>query len=318
MGVGSLLQLVGSPRNVSSLDEWTSNLHSICGHFQPRGFDDRATVRGLAAVSDACGIEIAHIATDVDVVERSFDDIRSDYGENVFLGIQIEGECGIEQHGHQSLIFPGDCILIDASSPSAFHFRGKYSNQLSVHLPRQLLFAKKDIPFHISRRLDADDPMATMLRALVAKLIATNASDHRARQLRELLLDVTRQAFSFEGAPETPKPGRMVEARIEMAQSLIDRNLTDERLTPQWLADKMGVSLRTLQVDLNVIGVTPTSLIRNKRLQLARDTLCNIKSTGNDTTIAGVAYSAGFNDISYFNRCFKKTFECAPRDIMRN
>ena len=37
-----------------------------------------------------------------------------------------------------------------------------------------------------------------------------------------------------------------------------------------------------------------------------------------DGTIAEVAYSAGFNDISYFNRSFKELFDCAPTDLLRS
>ena len=29
-----------------------------------------------------------------------------------------------------------------------------------------------------------------------------------------------------------------------------------------------------------------------------------------------VAYSVGFNDISYFNRSFRKLFDCSPKDVV--
>lgn len=39
--------------------------------------------------------------------------------------------------------------------------------------------------------------------------------------------------------------------RFEVVQVLIDENPTEESLTRQWLADRVGVSLRALQEDVS-------------------------------------------------------------------
>ena len=82
--------------------------------------------------------------------------------------------CCLEQFGRQAAIGPGDCVLMDSASPLALHFEGRFSDHLSVHLPRQLLVSDKDAPVEIARRLGAEDPMSAMLRALVAKLSLTS------------------------------------------------------------------------------------------------------------------------------------------------
>jgi AraC-like DNA-binding protein len=58
-------------------------------------------------------------------------------------------------------------------------------------------------------------------------------------------------------------------------------------------------------------------LIRLRRLHLAREQLTQMKRTTGGSTIAEVAYSSGFNDISYFNRCFKRAFDCSPGDVLQ-
>ncbi len=301
---------------VHALDEWTAHLKSICGNFNPCRAE-RAAVTGGARIMDAGGLELAQVANDVDTIRRDIGDIRTDYGENLFLLLQLEGTCGIEQRGRQSIIAPGDCILVDSSTPSIFHFGGRFSNHLSVHLPRQLIFADKSVRVEVSRRVEAEDPMSGMLRAVVAKLLKTDAGDRRARHLRELLFSATRQAFAFDGEFDEPVSLDSAGGRLEIVHILIDRHLTDEGLTPQWLADKVGISLRTLQDDFSAAGTTATSLIRMRRLHLVHEQLTQMKNTANATTIAEVAYSAGFNDISYFNRCFRKTFDCSPKDILQ-
>ena len=57
-------------------------------------------------------------------------------------------------------------------------------------------------------------------------------------------------------------------------------------------------------------------MIRTRRLFLARDKLAEMRNRARKATIADIAYSAGFNDISYFNRSFKEVFQQSPRDFL--
>jgi AraC-like DNA-binding protein len=299
------------------LEEWRDRLQSVCGRFNPCGWEKRDVVNGGVLLSNAAGVGVVQVATDIGAVRRNEHDIRLDYGEHFFLLVQLEGSCGIEQKGRQNTISPGDCILVDSSLPSNFYFDGQFSNHLSVHLPRQLLLAEAPNDFEVSRRLAAADPMSTMLRALVAKMLQTPDSHKRSAELRQLLLQATRQAFAAD-APDAPLyPKDRASGRLELARLLVDRHLTDERLTPQWLATRLGISIRTLQEDFNALGTTVTCFIRDRRLHLARDRLVEKQRGASDGTIAEIAYSSGFNDISYFNRCFKKAFDCSPKELSR-
>ena len=304
------------PWEIVPLDDWSHRLTSVCGQFRPSACEGARQVKGTVGLTDAAGVEIVQVANDLDRVERDSDDIRRDYGEHLFLVMQLEGSFGVEQFGRQTVISPGDCILVDSSSPSRFFFRGAFSNHLSVHLPRQLLYADKSMPVAVARRLGAEDPMSTMLRALVDKLLAIDSQNPRAPHLRDLLFNATRQAFALEGETLAPAHSDSAGGRLEILQVLIDRHLTSDSLTPKWLARRLGVSLRTLQEDFSELGTTATSLIRLRRLNLARERLAHTRGSANAPTIAEIAYNSGFNDISYFNRCFKKAFNCSPKDVL--
>ncbi len=155
-----------------------------------------------------------------------------------------------------------------------------------------------------------------MLGSLVAKLVEVEPQDKRTPHLQQLLFDATRQAFATQDEIAVLPRSETAGERVEIVQVLIDQHLTEENLSPRWLAEKLGVSLRTLQDDFNEFGTTPTSLIRLRRLHLAKDQLIQHKSHGAKPNIAEVAYSAGFNDISYFNRCFREVFHCTPKDYL--
>lgn len=318
MDIALLAKHAVSYRQLIAFDDWTSQLQSVCGRYQPQRHESQTNVTGHVGVFQAGGIGVAHIANNLGEVRREAEDIRKDFGENLFLLIQLEGSCGIEQKNRQDVISPGDCILIDSTRPSVFHFGGNYSNHISVHLPRQLLFTKTSQKLEVSRRLAAEDPMSVMLGSLVAKLIEVDSHDKRTPHLQQLLFDATRQAFAtqeeIEVLPRTDSAGE----RLEIVQILIDRHLTDESLTPRWLAEKLGVSLRTLQDDFSGYGTTPTSLIRLRRLHLAKEQLQQHKGQGGKFNIAELALSSGFNDISYFNRSFREVFHCTPKDFLHD
>ncbi len=303
-------------RRAMPFDDWTSRLQSICGRYHPQRHEHQSTVTGYVGVMAAGGIDVAHIANNLGEVRREAQDIRQDFGENLFLLIQLEGTCGIEQKDRRDVITPGDCVLIDSTRPSVFHFGGNYSNHISVHLPRQLLFTKSTQSLEVARRLAAQDPMSVMLGSLVAKLVEVEPQDKRTPHLQQLLFDATRQAFATQDEIAVLPRSETAGERVEIVQVLIDQHLTEENLSPRWLAEKLGVSLRTLQDDFNEFGTTPTSLIRLRRLHLAKDQLIQHKSHGAKPNIAEVAYSAGFNDISYFNRCFREVFHCTPKDYL--
>jgi hypothetical protein len=70
----------------------------------------------------------------------------------------------VEHIGQQAILDVGDCILVDSTRPTTFYFSGNFSNHLSLHLPRQLMYCESRVDFDIARKLEAFDPMAMMLR----------------------------------------------------------------------------------------------------------------------------------------------------------
>jgi hypothetical protein len=101
------------------------------------------------------------------------------------------------------------------SRPSTFHFGGRFSNTVSVHLPRQIFFSGKHTHVEVARRVEADDPMSSILRGLVAKLMKAGSVDTRSAELCELLFNSTRHAFSSGNEDLAIRRGR-ASHRIEV------------------------------------------------------------------------------------------------------
>lgn len=297
---------------------WSDNLKTICGNFNAIPEPDRSDVNGLVEHRHAGGVDFAHVAYDLARVERNHMDIRRDDSEHLFLVIQLGGSAVIEQKGSAARLDPGDCILVDSTRPVTFLTDGKFSNQFSVHLPRQLMISDSTVRFQTASRLSATDPMATTVRSLIVKILMLEAKGQYKAHMHALLFDTVRYAFEFdeENALLSHLAGNS--ARFEIIEDLIDRNLVNPALSAAMIADTLGQPLRRIQEDLHETGRTLTSLIREKRLALAAEKLRGVGLGDAKTNIAQIAYACGFNDISYFNRSFRDLYGVTPSDIARN
>ena len=301
------------------LEEWSDRLQSVCGRFNPLGWEQarrRQWRRRRFPMPPVWkSFRSPPMSTPFAATER---DIRLDYGEHFFLLVQLEGTCGVEQQRaskHRS--------RPETASSSIPRFpRISISKAVSATICRCICPGNCCSPRSrtISRYRGAWLPTIRCrpccgpwsprcCRLPPATSGRPNCVSCFCRRRG--------RPFAADG-PDAPLcPKDRAGGRLEFARALVDRHLTDERLTPQWLASRLGVSMRTLQEDFNALGTTVTSFIRDRRLHLARDRLVEKQRGASDGTIAEIAYSSGFNDISYFNRCFKKAFDCSPKELSR-
>ncbi|WP_376703060.1 helix-turn-helix domain-containing protein [Mesorhizobium sp. ISC25] len=299
------------------IDQWADDLRRACGHFRPVPLRDQRKVLGCVETRHAGGLDFAHVVKDLSRIERTREDARRDDNDCLFLIVQLGGEAGMEQFDRQTVLRAGDCILVDSARPSTFNFHGRFSNQLSVHLPRQLMYSASLVRFVVGQPLDRRDPMALTIRSLIAKIMMMDVAGRSKPHLSQLLFDTVRYAFEFEDVAD-PLPHLAASwDRIDFVEDLIDRNLTDPDLSPAMVAARLGHPLRRIQEDFQQAGLTLNALIRQKRLKLAAQRLGELGGQGQRINIAQIAYMCGFNDISYFNRSFREHFGSAPSDYLR-
>jgi AraC-like DNA-binding protein len=300
-----------------SADSWCEALRSVCGNFNAIPRDGCSEVTGLVEHRRAGGVEFAHVAHDLARVDRGRLDIRRDDHEYLFLVIQLGGNAAIEQNGNQIRLDPGDCILIDSARPVTFSSEGRLSNQLSVHLPRQQMISDSPVRFSVASKLSSADPMATTICSLIGKILMLEAMGQSKAHMYSLLLDTVRFAFEFDEVNALLPRLSGYRARCEIIEDMIDRNLVDPELGPTMIARSFGQPLRRVQEDLHATGRTLSGIIREKRLRLAAEKLRGSFLSNSKMNIAQIAFSCGFNDISYFNRSFRDYYGITPSDAAR-
>jgi AraC-like DNA-binding protein len=102
-------------------------------------------------------------------------------------------------------------------------------------------------------------------------------------------------------------------ARLELMKADVLRHLDKGHLTIDTLARANGLSSRQAQRLFALSGTTFTEFVLEQRLLLSRQLL--LADPARQRKISDIAFSAGFNDLSYFHRAFKKRFGVTPADI---
>ncbi|HQU21277.1 MAG TPA: response regulator [Flavobacteriaceae bacterium] len=177
-------------------------------------------------------------------------------------------------------------------------------NPITSHIPIILLTAKAGEQDKLEGLESGADAYVTKpFQANLLKASVTNLLENR-RKLQE--------RFSREVIlhPKEIALSSAEEKFLEKLQDILDSQLTDPGFSTTEFCEAMGVSRMQLHRKLKAItGQSATEFIRSQRLKLAISLLKTQKAN-----ISEIAYSIGFNDPSYFTKCFREAFGCAPSD----
>ena len=103
------------------------------------------------------------------------------------------------------------------------------------------------------------------------------------------------------------------EQRIKKTLDYIETHFR-EQVTVEDIAGSAGISVSTLlRLYHDILHTTPIQYVLKYRLEQIRREL----RTNPGSSIADAAYSCGFNDISYFNRCYLKAYGSTPSAYRR-
>jgi AraC-like DNA-binding protein len=102
-------------------------------------------------------------------------------------------------------------------------------------------------------------------------------------------------------------------ARLDLLRADVIANLSRNDLTIYSVAQKAGLSPRHAQRMFEQTGTTFTEFLLEQRLLLVRKLL--LDPLNRWRKVSDLAHSAGFPDVSYFNRVFRRRFGVTPSDM---
>ena len=198
-----------------------------------------------------------------------------------------------------------DCIISDVMMPEmdGFEFTKRIKdNELTSFIPVVMLTAKSTEDTHLESLECTADAFLTkpfhneILKETVARQI-TGRKRLRERYSRELVLKPVDIAINTVDEQFLEKIGKVMEER-----------LPDANFSTDDFAAELGMSRMQLHRKLkSLLNMSTTEFIRNERLKSA----VALMERGHDS-VSEVAYAVGFNDVSYFSKCFKELYGVTP------
>jgi signal transduction histidine kinase/AraC-like DNA-binding protein len=259
-------------------------------------------------------LEQGDIAMDSDMpvilIIEDNDDVRhhiaGNFGEGHIIRQAKHGKEGLEKAG----AFIPDLIISDIIMPEmdGIELCKRLKSDVSTsHIPLILLTAKADIDNKIKGLETGADDYITKpfnMKELVARSI--NLIEQR-KKLRD----------KYTGQVEM-EPAKVVvksadEKFLKHTVEVIEKNMGDYDFDVNNLFPEMNMSRMQLFRKLRaLVNQTPGELIRSMRLKRAAQLIK--QNFGN---IAEVAYEVGFNNLSYFAKCFKEKYGTLPSEFAK-
>jgi len=247
--------------------------------------------------------------------------VRQDGGPaaagDLFFGINVAGASLAGQNGREVTIEAGDAVAIDPDGGAFRIDRPDPCRLIGLRVSRSLVPLQAAGASRAPLRIvQARTPALRLLTGYVrsvlygdapasAQLAATVAA--HLTELIELSLDASESA----GLPGADQGVRA--ARLRLIKADIHRNLTDSSLTAAALAARHGITVRYLHKLFEDEEMTFSQCVLEGRLARARQLLSNPRLA--DRTISSIAGAAGFSDLSYFNRTFRRRYSVTPSEV---
>jgi AraC-like DNA-binding protein len=246
---------------------------------------------------------------------RTWDHIRNDGTDVATLCFVKRGRVSISHQLGTSVANAGDFIVTKSITPFSVDSQpGDDGVSEMLHLT---------VPMHMFRRILREDVKVGFCVsaggrkfALAERILLDLFEDQDgingqvAEQLVESALSVLVDAIKDCG-PSAPERQGLADKRLHDVLRFVETHLSDPKLSVTHVAEGCGISPRYLSLLLKRHGSPFSTLIWNKRLEMAGQWLST--STHDKSTISEIAYRIGFKNPAHFSRMFKREFKVSPR-----
>ena len=241
--------------------------------------------------------------------------LLSDGCDDLVLVTAMAGDVLTVQRGRTIELKPGEVGLmsLDDVAECGHSEGGRFT---ALRIPRQELVGvfrntedRLSKPLAASPRLrDAVSGYFTLCTETAGALDAV-AQHTMARHMTEMVGLLLRTGN--DDAPPALHDGYGA-ARLQLIQSQVLKRLGDGDLSILSAARQAGLTPKQVQRLFAETGVTFSEFVLEQRLLLAHRLLS--RPGGRWEKISAVAYDAGFRDLSYFNRSFRRRFGITPSE----
>lgn len=238
--------------------------------------------------------------------------IAADGLDAVAMQLAIAGRSRGEANGRTVVSDPGTIMILDFRQPF-YMIDLEERDVVNVGIPRHLL-ARHVPDADALHGVVLDRDRASVLTAVLTELAPRidRLPAYSGPVLADTLLDLFLLALGCDPRA-LPLPQNKRTVILEKARQLVDANLCEGNLTPEWLGGKLGLSRTELYRLFEVSGGVSRYIWR-RRLEAAHAALQNPQD---DRRNSEIAFNYGFSSEAHFSRAFRKAFGRTASDVRR-
>ena len=233
--------------------------------------------------------------------------VRDDPRGTYEIVLPLEGSCRVDKGSRTTTLPPGGLGLVFMDEPLVFtHQRG---GGLAFSAPAdRLLSRQRRVP---EMAVDASRGIgriaAVLLRSLREERAAMNGRtfDDTCDRLVDLL------CLASQGARDLGTTSHR-ESIVLALRSHVRRHASDASLDAAALAAALGWSLRYVQAVLREAGTTPSEIIRQERVKLARSLLTS--PSHQHVPVSRISAECGFRSHAAFSAAFRRELGRSPSE----
>jgi AraC-like DNA-binding protein len=247
--------------------------------------------------------------------------IRSQHilSDDILVGIGASGGgCVLRQHGRETHVGVGEAVLTSCAHIADVQIT-ESSRPITLRIPHAVLKSRvPGVDDLVARCIPRDSEGLTLLTGYIGALrkldqtspdLCRLAADH----VYDLVSLVLGARGDFRDVAQQ-RGGRA--ARLAAILQAIERRAGDRNLTALMVAEEFGITPRYVHLLLEETGKTFTHLVLERRLKKAVALLRS--PSWRHRSIADIAAEAGFTDMSYFNRAFRRRYDVTPSEIRKS
>jgi AraC-like DNA-binding protein len=276
-------------------------------------YDDRP-VRYEATVHGFDGLGVIWGRTNGNIGRRT-QPLLTDGNDDFIFGTILSGCSLPSQVGREFRMDAGAAVLLSCGDVGAKDYPVP-TEFLTLRIPRRLLNGMAAKPEDALARPIPENTEALRLMVDYVRLSLKNRTPTSPELRRLFVAHVTDLVALAVGATRDGANiayGRgMRAARLQAAKAFIIRNIRRGDLSANSLAAHLGVTPRYVHLLFEAESLSFNKFVVAQRLERVYEMLFGTEHPGG--TIAEIAFTAGFNDLSHFNRAFRRRFGMTPSE----
>jgi AraC-like DNA-binding protein len=238
-------------------------------------------------------------------------------GDFLYLCMTLSGTTVGSQRGHEMVLSDGDAVLMTneeatwtMSSPSSVKIAG-------IRVPRSAIAPLVPKLVNVTMRRITKDTSGLRLLRKYLDVVADDealAASASQRLIVGHFYDLVALALGASSDAKALAADRTVGAvRLAAIKADILANLDDGKLNATMVATRHRLTVRYMHKLFESDGITYSEFVLGERLARAYCLLTNPLHSGR--AISTIAFELGFNDLSYFNRTFRRRYSATPTEI---